>query len=128
MLEKSIGYATSNPVFRNKIEKEHTPMKPISMRTPDATWLDLRKPHRFQAFFQGLIDYLKTKLQRVTVAGSHDYYTCGQLHERWNRHWKPFHHLWAYCERTGHDFYEAKDMIEERIGRNPPLIATSRAA
>jgi hypothetical protein len=93
-------------------------MKPIAMRTPDATWLDLRKPHRFQAFFQGLIEYLKTKLQRVTVAGSHDYYTCGQLHDRGNRHWKPFQHLWTYCEKTGHDFYEAKDMIEERIGRN----------
>ena len=93
-------------------------MKPIAMRTPDGTWLDLRKPHRFQAFFQGLIDYLKTNLQRVTVAGSHDYYTCGQLHDRGNRHWKPFQHLWVYCERTGHDFYEAKDMIEERIGRS----------
>jgi hypothetical protein len=93
-------------------------MKPCTMRTPDATWLDLRKPHRFQEFFQGLIEYLKTKLQRVTVAGSHDYYTCSQLHDKSNRHWKPFQHLWAYCEKTGHDFYEAKDMIEERIGRN----------
>ena len=92
-------------------------MKPITMRNPDATWLDLRKPHRFQEFFRGLLEYLKTKLQRVTVAGSHEYFTCGQLHDRGNRQWKPFHHLWAYCERTGHDFYEAKDLIEERIGR-----------
>ena len=94
-------------------------MKPIAMRTPDATWLDLRKPHRFQEFFVGLLEYLKSKLQLVTVAGSHDYYTCGQLHERWNQHWKPFAHLWAYCEKTGHDFYMAKDMIEERISKNP---------
>jgi hypothetical protein len=93
-------------------------MKPTPMRTPDATWLDLRKPHRFQEFFQGLIEYLETKLEKVTVAGSHDYYTCGQHHERWNPHWKPFQHLWDYCEKTGHDFYEAKDMIEERTGRN----------
>jgi hypothetical protein len=88
------------------------------MRTPDATWLDLRKTHRFQEFFQGLMEYLRTKLQKVTVAGSHDYFTCGQLHDRGNRHWKPFQHLWAYCEKTGHDFYEAKDMIEEWIGRS----------
>lgn len=93
-------------------------MKTVTLRTPDATWLDLRKPHRFQAFFQGLIEYLKSNLQRVTVAGSHDYYTCGQLHDKGNRQWKPFENLWAYCEKTGHDFYEAKDMIKERIGRN----------
>jgi len=31
--------------------------------------------------------------------------------------WKPFDLLWAYCKDTGYDFYEAKDMIEERIGR-----------
>jgi hypothetical protein len=93
-------------------------MKPITMRTPDATWLDLRKPHRFQEFFQGLIDYLKQNLQQVTVAGCHDYYTCGQLHDKSNRYLKLFQHLWAYCEKSGHDFYEAKDMIEERIGRN----------
>jgi hypothetical protein len=92
-------------------------MKPTPMRIPDATWLDLRKPDRFQEFFQGLLEYLKGKLQKVTVVGSHDYYTCGQLHEKWNRHSEPFQHLWAYCEKTGHDFYEAKDMIEERIGR-----------
>jgi hypothetical protein len=61
---------------------------------------------------------LKSKLQKITVAGSHDYYTCGQLHDRANRYWKPFKHLWDYCEKTGHDFYEAKDMSEEGIGRS----------
>jgi hypothetical protein len=71
-------------------------MKPIPMSTPDATWLDLRKPDRFKVFFEGLIQYLKSKLQRVTVAGSHDYFSCGQLHDRGNRQWKPFQHLWAY--------------------------------
>jgi len=65
-------------------------MKPITMRTPDATWLDLRKPQRFQEFFQELIEYFEEQLQRVTVAGSHVYYICGQLHERGNRYWKPF--------------------------------------
>jgi hypothetical protein len=106
------------PRTNSKDFRRTTSMKPISMRTPDATWLDLRKPQRFQEFFQGLLEYLKSKLQLVTVARSHEYYTCGQLHEKWNQHWKPFQHLWAYCEKTGHDFYEAKDMIEERIGRN----------
>ena len=31
--------------------------------------------------------------------------------------WKPFEHLWVYCEKTGYDFFEVKDIIEEKIGR-----------
>jgi hypothetical protein len=98
--------------------KEHrrtTTMQTI--RTPDATWLDLRKPERFQIFFEGLIEHLKNNLQLVKVEGSHGYYTCGEYHHWRNRNWKPFQNLWAYCEKTGHDFYEAKDMIEEQMGR-----------
>jgi hypothetical protein len=92
-------------------------MKTVTLRTPDATWLDHSKPHRFHLFFQGLIEHLKQNLKKVTVPGSHDYYTCGIYPDWRNPYWKPFKHLWDYCEQTGHDFYEAKDMIEERMGR-----------
>jgi hypothetical protein len=51
------------------------------------------------------------------VEGFHEYYTCGEYHHWRNRNWKPFENLWAYCEKTGHDFYEAKDIIEEQIRR-----------
>jgi hypothetical protein len=98
----------------SKINRRTMTMKTI--RTPDATWLDLRKPERFQEFFQGLIEHLKQNPQLVKVADSHEYYTCSQYHHWRNRNWKPFGNLWAYCEKTGHDFYEAKDMIEEQIG------------
>jgi len=45
------------------------------------------------------------------------YYTCGQEHDRRNPAWKPFQRLMRYCERERLDFYEARYMIEERIGR-----------
>jgi hypothetical protein len=88
-----------------------------TIRTPDATWLDLRKPERFKIFFQGLIENLKENLHLVKVEGSHEYYTCGKYHHWPNPNWKPFQNLWAYCEKSGHDFYEAKHVIEEQFGR-----------
>ena len=44
------------------------------------------------------------------------YYTCGQDHDRRNPAWKPFQHLMQYCQELGYEFYEARDIIEERIG------------
>jgi len=88
-----------------------------TLRTPDATWLALRQEPNFRPFFEGLLEYLKKKLEKVKKAGAYDYYTCGHEHYSWDRHWEPFKHLWNYCEKTGYDFYEAKDLIEERIGR-----------
>ena len=45
------------------------------------------------------------------------YYTCGQEHDRRNPAWKPFQHLSWYCQELGYDFDEARDMIDERVGR-----------
>jgi|PlaIllAssembly_1097288.scaffolds.fasta_scaffold1123315_1 hypothetical protein len=42
-------------------------MKLITMCNPDAAWLDLRESHRFQAFFLGLLEYLKSNLPLVEV-------------------------------------------------------------
>jgi hypothetical protein len=50
-------------------------------------------------------------------AGSDRYFTCGQDHDKRNRDWKPFQILERHCLDEGYDFYEAKDLIEERICR-----------
>jgi hypothetical protein len=89
------------------------------IRTPDHTWLILRKEPNFQKFFKGYIELMQKKFKEIKVHGnnySYSYYTCGQPHDRRNPEWKPFRHLWDYCERTGYDFFEVRDMLEERIG------------
>ena len=47
----------------------------------------------------------------------HSYYTCGQDHDRRNPNWKPFRLMNQYCRKQGLDDYEAREMIEPRIGR-----------
>jgi hypothetical protein len=73
----------------------------------------------FKKFFNGLTEYLKSKLQRIEVKGSrHNYnqYTCGQLHDRRNPDWRKLENLWKYCEKIGFDPYAAIDALEERLG------------
>jgi len=90
--------------------------KPIL--SPDATYLELNKPGDFQRFFLGLIELLKKKLKRINIGGSgHYYYTCGEIHDRDNKNWEPFMHLWSYTDRKRLDFYVVKDLIEEYLGR-----------
>ena len=38
-------------------------------------------------------------------------------HDRQNPNWNPFQILERHCLMEGYDFFEARDMIEERIGR-----------
>ena len=53
--------------------------KPIL--SPDATYLEISSPGEFQRFYQGLIDLLKKKLNRINIGGSGlYYYTCGEMH------------------------------------------------
>ena len=87
------------------------------MRTPDATWLDLRQKDKFSSFYQGLREYLKSKLTLIGVAGSYSYYTCGHHHDHSDPTWKPFENLENYCEKKGFDFYEVKDLIEQHIDK-----------
>ena len=90
--------------------------KPIL--SPDATYLEISSPGEFQRFYQGLIDLLKKKLNRINIGGSGlYYYTCGEMHDRCNGNWKPFLHLWSYTDRKQLDFYVVKDLIEEHLGR-----------
>jgi hypothetical protein len=95
---------------------------PNHIRTADHTWMILNQMPNFQQFFRGYLEILKFNLQQVSVIGSdgkerYRYYTCGQEPDCRNPAWKPFQHLMRYCERERLDFYEARDLIEEKIGR-----------
>ena len=102
--------------------KENTVQKPLQILTADHTWLRLRQDEYFQPFFREYLELLKSNLKQVQVMdhnGSfhHSFYTCGQGHDRRNREWKPFRLLERHCEAFGYDFLEARDMVQERIGR-----------
>jgi hypothetical protein len=87
--------------------------------TPDMTYLKLRGEKNFQEFIKGFIELLQDKFEQIEVHGSNGscrYFTCGQVHNPQNPNWKPFQHLWDYCERTGYDFFEVRYLIEGRIG------------
>ena len=89
------------------------------IRSPDMTYLKLSVETKFQQFFKGFIELLQYKFKQIEVHGnncSYKYYTCGQIHNPQNPNFKPFKHLWDYCERTGYDFFEVRDLIEKRIG------------
>ena len=102
--------------------KENTVQKPLQILTADHTWLRLNQDEYFQPFFREYLELLKSNLKQVQVMdhnGSfhHSFYTCGQGHDRRNREWKPFQLLERHCDESGYDILEARDMIEERIGR-----------
>ncbi len=89
------------------------------IRTPDLTYLALSVESNFQKFFQGYLEILQKKFKEIEVQGnnySYKYYNCGQIHNPQNPNWKPFQYLWDYCERTGYDFFEVRNMIFERNG------------
>jgi hypothetical protein len=95
---------------------------PEAIRTADHTWMILNQTPNFQRFFRGDLEILKANLSQVSVMGKNGkeryrYYTCGQDHDPRNPDWKPFQHLMRYCQELGYEFYEALDLIEERIGR-----------
>jgi len=89
------------------------------IKTPDMTYLALKVESTFQEFFKGYIELLQKKFKEIEVRGnnySYTYRTCGQIHDPQNPDWKPFRHLWNYCERTRYDFFEVRNKLEERIG------------
>jgi hypothetical protein len=89
------------------------------IRTPDMTYLKLSVETNFQEFFSGYLKLLQKKFKKIEVQGnnySYSHFSCGQIHHQRNPEWKPFKHLWDYCERTRYDFFEVRDLIENRIG------------
>ena len=94
--------------------------RPPKMITPDHTRLNLGQEKYYGPFIKGYIKILQSNLKLVQNIGhsySYTTYTCGEPHDRRNLNWKPFRHLWDYCERNGYDFFVARDIIFERIGR-----------
>ena len=92
-------------------------MRP-KMRTPDATFLELSPRDKFKSFYEGLKEYLRSKLTFVDVKGAYSYYSCGhEYHHYSDAGWKPFKNLEDYCEMKGFDSYEVIRFIEERTGK-----------
>ena len=94
--------------------------RPPKMRTPDHTRLNLGQEKCYRSFIEGYLKVLQTNLKQVKHIGhnySYTIYTCGEPHYEGNPNWKPFKLLWDYCERTGYDFFVARDIIFERFGR-----------
>jgi hypothetical protein len=90
------------------------------MRTPDHTWINLGQEKYYCPFIKGYLKVLQTNLKQVKHIGqnySYKTFTCGESHHRQNPNWKPFKILWDYSERTGYDFFVARDIIFERLGR-----------
>ena len=94
--------------------------RPPKMRTPDHTRLNLGQEKYYRPFIEGYIKVLQANLKQVKHIG-HNYsyktYTCGESHDERNPNWKPFEALWNYSERKGYDFFVARDIIFERLGR-----------
>jgi hypothetical protein len=92
------------------------------IRKPAPTWLKLCNDADFQDFIRGYLQVLRENLKQVTAIDQrgkprHSYYTCGQDHDRRNPNWKPFRLLSQYCQKQRLDDYEARELIENRIGR-----------
>jgi hypothetical protein len=94
--------------------------RPTKMRTPDHTFLNLGQEKYYHPFIDVYIKILQSNLKQIKHIG-HNYsyrtYTCGESHDERNPNWKPFRMLWDYCEGTGYDFFVARDIIFERLGR-----------
>jgi len=100
-----------------------TPTPKPKALTPDHTFLRLSQDEYFQPFFREYLELLKFHLKLIQVMDhngkpSHTYYTCGQDHDKRNPSWRPFQLLEGHCVETGYDFLEARDMVQERIGRS----------
>jgi hypothetical protein len=83
--------------------------------------MNLGQEKHYRLFIEGYFKILQTNLKQVKHIGnnySYRTYTCGESHDRRNPNWKPFRMLWNYCERKGYDFFVARDIIFERLGRN----------
>ena len=94
--------------------------RPPKMRTPHHTRLSLGQEKYYRLFIDGYINLLQSNFKQVKHIGNNYSYTtydCGEPHDRQNPNWKPFKILWDYCEQTGYDFFVARDIIFERLGR-----------
>jgi hypothetical protein len=87
---------------------------------PDSTWTDLDQEPIFQKFMQEYLDLLLNNLTKIKVKGDYyitSYYTCGQIHDPQNPHFKPFKVLSMICKKYNYEPLIARDIIEEKIYR-----------
>ena len=94
--------------------------RPPRMRTPDHTRSNLGQEKYYGPFIKNYIKILQSNLKQVKHIGnnySYKTFTCGEPHDRQNPNRKAFKILWDYSERTGYDFFVARDIIFERLGR-----------
>ena len=94
--------------------------RPPRMRTPDHTRSNLGQEKYYGPFIKNYIKILQSNLKQVKhIENNYSYktFTCGEPHDRQNPNWKPFKILWDYSERAGYDFFVARDIIFERLGR-----------
>jgi len=81
----SVGPGHTFSIFAQTMEEG------ITMRTADATWLELRQKKNFDKFLTELKEYLKSKLTLIEVKDCYSYWSCGHEYHHWSdRAWKPF--------------------------------------
>ncbi|MFC1825998.1 hypothetical protein ACFLYZ_01230 [Thermodesulfobacteriota bacterium] len=86
------------------------------MLTADATWYRLNRDNNFKTLFDGLKEYLKSKLKVIKIEGVYAYYSCGSdYHHKSMPGWKPIKHFIDYCNSQGYDYFVVKELIEEKL-------------
>jgi len=86
------------------------------------TYIDLDQPEIYKLFMKNYLELLQLRLKQYKVMDQNGNlretrYSCGQDHDPRNPNWKPFQYLEYYCQKFGYDDMEARDIIEEQIGR-----------
>ena len=89
---------------------------------PSKTYVELDQPEIYQRFMKEYLDLLRKNFKQFKVVGQTGdlmdiRHSCGQEHNSRNPHWKPFQYLAQHCRKCGYDDMEARDVIEEQIGR-----------
>ncbi len=86
------------------------------------TYINLDQPDIFREFMHRYFELLRSNLQQYKVMDQNGdlreiRYSCGQEHDPRNPNWKPFQYLEQCCRKCGYDDMEARDIIEEQIGK-----------
>jgi len=88
------------------------------MLSSDATWYRLQRDNNYEIFFEGLKEYLRSKLKIVKIEGVYIKYSCGvDYHHKSIPGWKPFKHFINYCNSKGYHYFVVKELIEENLGK-----------
>ena len=86
------------------------------------TYVELDQPEIYRRFMRAYFEQLRKNLKQYKVMDQKGVfkeiqYSCGQEHNSRNPNWKPFQYLEQHCRRCGYDDMEAREVIEDQIGR-----------